>query len=273
MRDDPGERLTFLRPTGLPGAEMLSATGSLQGWHVFHERYEVCACRTAAAGWRYRDRSHFLDDGSLMLMEPGELHRNTSVHKRSDFKVLFFTPEMFAEAAWELGVPAVPHFRFAQVEDPRLFAAVYRLCEAVEQDAQALEQQSLLASCILRMLEYGERKAADAQVRNAKPAIERAKACLRERYNESVPLSDLAAVSGLSRFHLARTFAREVGVPPHAYQVHVRVERARAMIARGISPVDAAAATGFADQSHFNRHFKRIMRVTPGQYARSTMGP
>lgn len=269
-RDDPRERLTFVRPAALPGTEILAARDSLQGWHVFHERYEVCACRTAAAGWRYRDRTHFLNDGSLMLMEPGEMHRNTVVHKRSDFKVVFFAPETLEEAARALGAPAVPHFRFAQVEDPRLFAAVYRLCEAAEGDGTTLEQQSLLSSCILLMLERTEGKTPSPEVRNARPAIERAKAFLLDRYCEPVTLDELAAISGLSRFHLVRTFTRHVGVPPHAYQIHVRIERGRALIERGMAPVIAAAHTGFADQSHFNRHFKRIMRVTPGEYARST---
>jgi AraC-like DNA-binding protein len=38
------------------------------------------------------------------------------------------------------------------------------------------------------------------------------------------------------------------------------------MIAAGTRPADAAAAVGFADQSHLNRHFKRILGITPGRY-------
>jgi len=271
IRDDPRERLTFRRPAALAGTEILSARDSLQGWHVFHERYEICACRTAAAGWRYRNRNHFLSDGSLMLMEPGEFHRNTSVHKRSDFRVVFFSAETFREAARELGMRAMPHFRFAQVDDPPLFAAVHRFCEAAENGSGVLEQQSLLASCIALMLRFGEEPPPLPGTRNAKPAIERARALLRERHAETVTLEELAQIARLSRFHLAHAFTRHVGVPPHAYQIHVRIERARALIAHGAAPAAAAAQTGFADQSHFTRHFRRIMRVTPGQYARSTM--
>jgi AraC-like DNA-binding protein len=73
----------------------------------------------------------------------------------------------------------------------------------------------------------------------------------------------------MSRFHLARGFAREFGLPPHAYQIALRVERARALLARGLRAVDVAAAVGFADQSHFARHFTRAVGVTPGRYARA----
>jgi AraC-like DNA-binding protein len=48
----------------------------------------------------------------------------------------------------------------------------------------------------------------------------------------------------------------------------VRVERARSLLQQGVSPATAATTMGFADQSHFTRHFKRILQVTPSQYAR-----
>jgi AraC-like DNA-binding protein len=52
----------------------------------------------------------------------------------------------------------------------------------------------------------------------------------------------------------------------------VRVERARALLQKGMSVANAAASVGFADQSHFTRHFKRIMRMTPVEYGRPTLG-
>jgi transcriptional regulator GlxA family with amidase domain len=62
-------------------------------------------------------------------------------------------------------------------------------------------------------------------------------------------------------------FHREVGLPPHAYQIQVRVARARALIATGVPLAEVASMTGFADQSHLTRLFKRIVGVPPGQYA------
>jgi AraC family transcriptional regulator len=54
-----------------------------------------------------------------------------------------------------------------------------------------------------------------------------------------------------------------------AYQVHVRIERASELLRAGIPPADAAARVGFADQSHFTPHFKRIWRTTPARYAQA----
>jgi AraC-like DNA-binding protein len=100
-------------------------------------------------------------------------------------------------------------------------------------------------------------------------AIQRARAYLHEHFNESVSLDELSAIAGLSPFHLVRSFTRRFGLPPHAYQIHVRVERARALLTTGMPPVQVASSVGFADQSHFTRHFRRINNVTPANYARA----
>jgi AraC-like DNA-binding protein len=96
----------------------------------------------------------------------------------------------------------------------------------------------------------------------------RAKAYLQARFNEPVSLDELATVASISRYHLVRSFTAKVGLPPHAYQLHVRLAHARAMLYAGMSPVDVAAQVGFADQSHLTRHFKRVWRTTPGDYSR-----
>jgi AraC-like DNA-binding protein len=85
-------------------------------------------------------------------------------------------------------------------------------------------------------------------------------------------LEELAERAGMSRFALVRAFAREVGIPPHTYQIHLRVQRARELIAGGSSLSEVSLEVGFTDQSHLNRHFKRLIGITPGLYARSLAG-
>jgi transcriptional regulator GlxA family with amidase domain len=99
--------------------------------------------------------------------------------------------------------------------------------------------------------------------------VRRALDHLRERWDQPVPLDELAAVAGLSRFELARRFAAQVGLPAHAYQTGLRVNRARAMLRAGRAPAEVAVACGFADQAHLTRTFRRIVGVPPGRYARA----
>ena len=95
----------------------------------------------------------------------------------------------------------------------------------------------------------------------------RMRECLHEE-GFDIDLETLARKVGLSRFQALRAFKRRYGLPPHAYQLAVRLGLARRMLGEGAAPVDVAMHCGFVDQSHFNRHFKRAWGVTPMQCAR-----
>jgi AraC-like DNA-binding protein len=87
---------------------------------------------------------------------------------------------------------------------------------------------------------------------------------------ESAPdLTTLFRKSGLSRFQALRLFRRHYGITPYAYQLHFRIAHAKRSLRGGAPLAQVAANYGFVDQSHFTRHFKRLVGVTPGQYARS----
>lgn len=84
---------------------------------------------------------------------------------------------------------------------------------------------------------------------------------------EAITLDDLASSVGLSRYHFARRFRVSVGTTPHEYVLQQRVARAQTLLTRTNYPLlDIALICGFADQSHFNRVFKKHVGVPPGHY-------
>jgi len=93
-----------------------------------------------------------------------------------------------------------------------------------------------------------------------------ARILLLERWRDNVSLDELVTAAGIGRFRLMRAFRATLGLPPHAYQIRIRVARAMAMIRTGVPLVDVAGASGFTDQSHLARHFTRVVGVTPGRY-------
>ena len=84
-----------------------------------------------------------------------------------------------------------------------------------------------------------------------------------------VSLDSLAGLVQLSKSHLVRLFRTQMGLPPHAYLLRIRVSRACSFLAAGMPIAEAAHAAGFADQSHLTRHFKYYLGLTPGAYVRS----
>jgi transcriptional regulator GlxA family with amidase domain len=84
-----------------------------------------------------------------------------------------------------------------------------------------------------------------------------------------VSLDSLAGLVQLSKSHLVRLFRTQMGLPPHAYLLRIRISRACSFLAAGMPIAEAAHAAGFADQSHLTRHFKYYLGLTPGAYVRS----
>lgn len=101
-------------------------------------------------------------------------------------------------------------------------------------------------------------------------AMRRVREYMDVHLGESVDLSTLAGVAGLSVHHFAREFKSSFGVTPHRYLTQQRVERAQEMLAQtDLSLSEIAYATGFSDQSHLARHFRRILGTTPREFRRS----
>jgi transcriptional regulator GlxA family with amidase domain len=102
--------------------------------------------------------------------------------------------------------------------------------------------------------------------------VGRARAFLRDALADKITLDDLAEHAALDKFHLVRAFRAEVGLPPYEYLTHLRISRARELLRSGVLVAEAAQAVGFCDESQLHRHFRRIVGVPPGVYARS-FGP
>ena len=85
-------------------------------------------------------------------------------------------------------------------------------------------------------------------------------------------IETLAREVGLSPAHFARAFRESLGRPPHQYLLALRLERARRLLeTTKASLSDIAQRTGFADQAHFTRLFKRAFGVTPGALVRRAL--
>jgi AraC-like DNA-binding protein len=218
----------------------------------------------------YRRRNLTLATGDTFLFDAGELFLATPANAHAGaFRVLEITPETFEAACRAEGSNAAIHFaRIVEQATPELEAALDALQRAILNDAEPLEQQSHLAAlahaALRSVLE-------NAPLPPARPVplgpCARLREILHSTESTQLNLSDFARHAGVSQFRLLRTFKRHYGYPPHAYGLHVRVERARQMLRRGFTVAEAAAANDFTDQSHLTRHFRRIWGVTPGVYA------
>ncbi len=246
------------------------ARGSSRHWRVFHEQYAFCTNDVVAADIRYRRRSNRIANGSTLLFEPGETHETHRVDRPQDFQVLFFTPETMQQYCEEMEIAGQLHFKPAPNVDEAVFVSCKRLHEAILEEASVIELQSRMAECVGTLLTSHAEQQVPEMVSPGRQTLLRVRDFLFEEYAHAISLDEIAAIAGLSRFHFLKAFTAQFGLTPHAYQIHLRIERSLPLLRQGMSLTQVAETMGFNDQSHYIRHFKRIMGVTPGQYKGKT---
>ena len=211
--------------------------------------------------------SYVTAPGTLVLIPSGEIHADRK--RRCSFRCMFIElPALQAalEQFTEQGLPGI-NFRTEMIHEARTMRSFLQLHRSLEERESRSGDDFGVLSFFHRLVRQhstaGMRAVRDG---NEDFAVQRTRRFLDEHYAESVSLLDLARLTGLSPYYLHRSFCRKIGMPPHAYQVQVRVTRARSLLRRGRTISDAASSAGFVDQSHFSRHFKRLTGVTPGQF-------
>jgi len=210
--------------------------------------------------------------GNLIFVNPGEVHdgRALGAGPRS-WRMLYLDPAAMVAARDDVleGATAAPDFASPVFADERLrhaFDTAFRCATKREVEHEMVVETATLTLVALLAANLASKSrgssASTISIRRARDRIDSDPAA-------NLTLAELAAETGASRFQLLRSFAREVGLTPHAYIVQQRLALARRLIRAGSALVDAASAAGFADQSHLTRAFARQFGVTPARYGSS----
>lgn len=270
----PNEQAKLWAADDLGGLELLRATYVTHSFsrHA-HEEFAIGVVEDGAQAFRYRGATHTTPPGGIILVNPGETHTgHAAVESGYTYRMLYPDADLLRQAASELvgREKGVPSFSAPVVRDGRLAEFVRRLHVALESSNSALERGSLLLWTLAQLVaRHADSRALARSVGNEHVAVERAREYLETHYAENVSLDQLSYVANLSPFHLLRVFRNATGLPPHAYHLGVRIARAKGLLLAGLPIARVAAETGFADQSHLTKSFKRLWGYTPGEYARA----
>lgn len=240
----------------------------------WHEEYQLCLIQSGPSELNYRGNSYPTPPASLFMVYPGEVHSNRVYDGAGcSYRTLFIDAELMRRAATDVygKESGLPFFPTSVVFDQDVLRQYLDLHFALERPSSSLERQTLLLDLLaLLIVRFAEKRPRPRSFGSGPRGISRACEYLIEHYAENVSLEHLAHLARLSPFHFNRVFSEKFGMPPHAFQTQVRVSRAKALLRQGWAISQVASQTGFADQSHLNRHFKRLAGVTPGQYESSS---
>lgn len=239
--------------------------------HV-HDTYQWCLSLDFPGEYRCRGARHAVPIGSLSVIHPGEVHASRDLadrHRPTTFRVLYAAPRLLQETAGAIldRLPEPPFFADPVILDQRLATQFLRFHMATATPATQLEPDTRLLFLVAGFLRHADARIGLPRTGHERAAVNRAREYLDAHYADNPSLAELSRLADLSPFHLARVFRAEVGLPPHAYLIGVRICRAKELLAGGWSVARVATATGFFDQSHFTHHFRSLVGVPPGRYA------
>ncbi|NRQ40612.1 AraC family transcriptional regulator, partial [Nonomuraea sp. NN258] len=242
--------------------------------HVYHrhshETYSFGVTDAGAQSFTCRGAAHTSAAGMVMAFNPDDPHDGHATDALGfTYRIVHVGPELVTDVLTDLaGRPAGrPLFAVPVLQDARLADALRVLHRSLlGADATALRRGELLAASISTLVRRGATATPPQRTRpsGARGLAERARDLLHERYLDDLTIEDLAQATGASRFTVYRAFRGRYGMPPSDYQRQLRLRRARHLIAGGTPIGVAAAAAGFADQSHLTRWFLRSFGLTPG---------
>jgi AraC-like DNA-binding protein len=201
--------------------------------------------------------------GHIITVNPGEVHDGIPLCPDGrSWRMVYVAPSAMA------GMLDLDGHEFTRpvIDDARLRVVITRVFRAwcaspADGGDDGCREEALVHACGLLTRHHGNRRIASATGR-----LEPVRLCLLDQREAPPGLAALAELAGLSRYQLVRQFTRTYGLPPFAWLRQYRLNQARRLIAGGMSPAEAAAACGFADQSHLHRWFQRSFGVTPGTW-------
>ncbi|HEX8271476.1 MAG TPA: AraC family transcriptional regulator [Longimicrobiaceae bacterium] len=269
------EAVRMWRPLPREVSDVLCAqrTGRCLPPHT-HDEVEVLLPLSPACVTDGRGREARVEADGVAVFNPGDLHGLRAPDGgRWTARSLLVAPELLA-GVWSDLAGAVhddpPPFPDPVLHDAALAAELHAVFDDLRRPFAAAAAASRLRAALVRLVlrHSALPRPRAAGVPRHVEGVARVRDHLRAHVDAPLSLDDLAAVAGLGRFYLLRAFRREYGVSPHVYQVHLRLARARRLLARGVPPSHAAYSAGFADQSHLTRRLKETTGFTPAGFAR-----
>lgn len=269
--DSRADAAQIWRSEPLGGLELMHARyGVLAFSKHFHTTFVIELIEDGTDGFICGNRHFQGRRGDIVVINPYDVHTGCSVGSGPlIYRALYPTPTFIEhlsgmKATHRSARLTFPQHVFRDTSVGTRLLAAHQFLKERPTDPRACAQ----LRDALRLLVERHGKWEDPRDRG-QSRLDRARAYLTDRTSLPVSLDELADFAEMSPFHLNRCFRERFGLPPHQYQLNLRVERARAMLRLGRPVAAVASDCGFADQAHLTRRFRHHVGTTPARYANS----
>jgi AraC-like DNA-binding protein len=272
------ERAEYAEVGGANGIALIVAEFSRHSYVPhWHESYALGVVEGGAARTLHCGREYVAPAGAVMCVNPREVHTGEPLSPSSGgrYRMLYPSIALMQQLAVELhlGSAAPVLFRAPVIHDPELARMVVAACDCLEGRSVDSTVAAALRAVLARLIARHRAPFARAELRREHSAVLAAQQYMVSHLRDRVTLDDLAAHVALSPFYLTRLFSASTGMAPYTWLEHARVRHAGELLRSGVRISDVAHDTGFSDQAHLTRRFKRVVGIPPGQFVRAVRKP
>ena len=268
--DQGGESVTIFKIPHIQGVEVLFGRGITNAFkrHI-HKTYIIGIIEHGQRIFSLpQDDIHVLKN-EIFLLNPGQTHgcrsQNPSGHS---YSVLSIAPELLITLASQISdSPCTPGFKAVRCKDPMLSEKFRGFLKTIHHPESDIHLEGDFYALTAHILIHHSEIAEPMTVPEISgESLDKVFRFMTRHYSENLSLRQLADLVYLSPFHFQREFTRKVGISPHEYLQGIRIGVARERLMQSRNLAAIALETGFYDQSHFCRVFKKIVGISPGKF-------
>jgi AraC-like DNA-binding protein/quercetin dioxygenase-like cupin family protein len=234
----------------------------------FHEYYVIGFIERGQRYLSCKNKEYKIKSGDLILFNPRDNHTCKQIDGRTlDYRCINIKQDVMRKVTLEItNKDYLPYFKEPVLFHDDLVPSLKELHLMIMQEVSDFKKEELFLFIIEELIsEYSDAVLEEVQEQNTE--VKNVCDFLENNYMKNIILNDLSDLTGVSKYHLLRSFTKQKGISPYSYLETIRISVAKKLLEQGIAPIDVALQTGFADQSHFTNFFKKLIGLTPKKYA------
>ncbi len=234
----------------------------------FHEYYVIGFIEKGKRYLSCKNKEYILEPGDITLFNPRDNHACEQIDgKTLDYRCINIQADIMRKAVAEItGRSYLPCFTTHVIFRSELASFIKELHKMILLEEKEFRKEELFFFLLEQLMEEYCDKELLLHPLGASEELNIVCKFLEENFKDNITLEDLAKLTGLSKYHLLRSFTKEKGITPYSYLETIRIGEAKKLLEQGVFPIDVAYQTGFSDQSHFSNYFKKLIGLTPKQY-------
>ena len=241
-----------------------------------HEELTLVAIDSGLIYINFQDKNTNLKANELSVINPREAHyaQSSDVQSQGCY-VLYLNKKWCQNIQNELFGNKNTYIDISTslIRNKELCNTFILMCQSILSSYCSLieKEEKLILFMSKFFINYCSHPVFDQKSNKNQKVVQDIKTFLDKNFQEDITLEDISSITKLSVVHILRIFKKEFGLPIHSYILNRKVHYAKELLSENIPIIEVALSSGFFDQSHLNKSFKRVFQLTPKEYQKNIL--